>query len=114
MKFITSNLLRFGIEVTWVDVLGGVAALEAALRPNTKLIYVESPANPLMTLTDIHALGQLGEARQVLTCVDGTFASPLALQPVRHAVDFSVHSWWVHCITERTQSARNTWAGTRT
>jgi cystathionine beta-lyase/cystathionine gamma-synthase len=57
------------------------------------MIYAETPCNPLMTLIDIEALGRLGRERGVLTCVDGTFASPLAQQPLRLGVDFSVHSW---------------------
>ena len=53
-----------------------------------------------MTITDIAALGRLGRERNVLTCVDGTFASPLAQQPLTMGVDFSVHSWYA-CSTYR-------------
>ena len=69
-------LPRWGIECTFVDQTNAERWAEA-LRPNTKLIYAETPANPLMGLTDLRAVAALGKARSITTIVDNTFATPI-------------------------------------
>jgi methionine-gamma-lyase len=84
-------LPRFGIEVTLVDQTD-VAAFEAALRPETKLIIVESPSNPVLKLTDLRAVAALARERGVLTIADNTFATPLNQRPLEMGIDLVFHS----------------------
>ncbi len=58
------------------------------------MIYVETPCNPMMTIIDLERLGQLGDKRNVLTVVDGTFASPYLQQPISYGADIVLHSWY--------------------
>lgn len=82
----------WGIEHTVVD-LGDLAAVEAAIIPGrTKLLWVESPSNPLMKISDIAALAALAHRNQVLSVVDNTFASPALQQPISLGADIVVHS----------------------
>jgi len=85
------ELARFGVEVTYADQTRPEAFAEA-LRPTTKLIYVETPTNPLMTLTDLAAVAELGRARGVTTVVDNTFATPVNQRPLELGIDVAVHS----------------------
>jgi cystathionine beta-lyase/cystathionine gamma-synthase len=91
-KFIGETLTRFGVTVTWVLAGSDISAYEKAITKNTKLLLAETPGNPTMAITDLSAFGALGAKHNVLTVVDGTFASPIAQQPITHGVDFSVHS----------------------
>ncbi|MBF4513862.1 cystathionine gamma-synthase [Plantibacter sp. VKM Ac-2885] len=82
----------WGIEHTVVD-LGDLAAVEAAIIPGrTKLLWVETPSNPLMKISDIAALAALAHRHEVLSVVDNTFASPALQQPLSLGADFVVHS----------------------
>jgi cystathionine gamma-lyase len=85
------ELARFGVEVTYVDQTRPEAFAEA-LRPSTRLVYVETPTNPLMVLTDLKAVAELGRARGVTTVVDNTFATPVNQRPLDLGVDVVVHS----------------------
>lgn len=88
----THDLLpRFGIAVTKVN-LSDLDALQAALRPETRLVYAETPCNPLLRLTDIAAVAQIAHAAGARLAVDSTFATPLATQPLALGADFVVHS----------------------
>ena len=80
-----------GLEFTFVDT-SQPGAVEAALKPNTRMIWVESPSNPLLKLTDLAAVGALGKMRGVLTVADNTFASPYLQRPIEHGFDLVVHS----------------------
>lgn len=82
---------RFGVECSFAD-SRRVEALEKALRKNTRLILVESPTNPTLELCDLTALGQLGKARGILTCIDNTFATPVNQNPIQHGFDAVVHA----------------------
>ena len=82
---------RFGVEVTHVDQTSTEAFAEA-LRPNTKLIYTETPTNPLMRLTDLRAVAELARPRNVTTVVDNTFATPCNQRPIELGIDVVVHS----------------------
>lgn len=84
-------LPRFGVEVTQVDQTD-VAAIEAAIRPNTRLIMVETPVNPTLSLTDLAAVAALAKPRGILTIADNTFASPLNQKPHALGIDIVVHS----------------------
>jgi cystathionine beta-lyase/cystathionine gamma-synthase len=84
-------LPRWGIECTFVNQTNAERWAEA-LRPNTKLIYAETPANPLMSLTDLHAVAALGKTRGITTIVDNTFATPINQRPLQYGIDVVVHS----------------------
>ena len=84
-------LPRWGIECTFVDQTNAEQWVEA-LRPNTKLIYAETPANPLMGLTDLQAVAALGKTRGITTIVDNTFATPINQRPLQFGIDVVVHS----------------------
>ncbi|HSH05411.1 MAG TPA: aminotransferase class I/II-fold pyridoxal phosphate-dependent enzyme [Anaerolineae bacterium] len=81
----------WGIETTLVEPTD-VGAWAAAIRPNTKLIYMETPANPTMELTDLAAVADLAKERGILTVADNTFATPYNQRPLAHGIDLVVHS----------------------
>lgn len=82
---------RHGISVTLVDT-ADLAAVAAALRPETKLVWVESPTNPLLRITDIAGVASLCKARGVRLAVDNTFMSPALQRPLELGADLVVHS----------------------
>jgi cystathionine beta-lyase/cystathionine gamma-synthase len=82
---------RAGIEVTLVDARDP-AALEAAFTPRTKLLWLESPGNPLMSIVDLRACAELAHARNILVGVDNTFATPVLTRPLELGADIVMHS----------------------
>jgi cystathionine gamma-lyase len=80
-----------GIEATYVD-LTNVKALEAAIRPNTKMIWIETPTNPLLKLIDLRAVADIARKRKILTVADNTFASPYIQRPIEFGFDIVMHS----------------------
>ena len=84
-------LPRFGIEVSLVDT-SGLEQVRAALRTNTRLVYAETPANPILRISDIAGLAGLAHAAGVPLAVDSTWASPALQQPLALGADFVVHS----------------------
>jgi methionine-gamma-lyase len=91
-ELVRDTLPRFGIEVTPVD-MSDLAMVERAIRPQTRMLWVETPANPIMRLADVAALAKLARAKKVRdVAVDSTFASPIATQPISLGADFVVHS----------------------
>jgi cystathionine beta-lyase/cystathionine gamma-synthase len=86
------TLPRFGVEVNYVDT-SDLAAVSAAIRPNTKMLWIETPSNPTMMISDIHALAALAHGKGVRdVAVDSTFATPLATRPLELGADFVMHS----------------------
>lgn len=90
-KLLDDMLPRFGIEVTLVE-QEDAAAFEAAIRPNTRMILLESPVNPLLLLTDIAAVTRVARAHGILTMADNTFSSPINQRPHDLGVDIVIHS----------------------
>jgi len=84
-------LPRWGIEITYVDQTNNSEIAEA-VRPNTKLIYVETPVNPLMQITDLRFVVELAKDRGVTTICDNTFATPINQRPLELGVDAVIHS----------------------
>src|SRR2546425_662467 len=74
-RYFNKILSEIGIEFSYVD-MRDIKNIEGALKKNTRLIYSETPTNPMMNLTDLGALGKIGRARGILTVVDNTFMSP--------------------------------------
>ncbi len=90
-NFLSRKLPRMGASATFVPSTR-VEDFEKALRPNTRLIYFETPSNPVLDIVDLAALAELGRARGVPTMADNTFASPALQNPLRHGVTVVVHS----------------------
>ena len=80
-----------GHDVSFVD-LTDPAALEAALRPHTRLIWVETPTNPLLKIVDLQAVAGVARRRGILSVCDNTFATPFLQRPLEHGFDLVVHS----------------------
>ena len=90
-RLLRERLPRFGVETTFVDATDP-DAYERALRPSTRLLYLETPANPNLAITDVAAVTALARARGLLTIADNTFATPFAQTPLALGVDLVVHS----------------------
>jgi len=80
-----------GIKATYVD-LTDVKALEEAIRPNTKMIWIETPTNPLLKLIDLRAVADIARKRKIMTVADNTFASPYIQRPIEFGFDIVMHS----------------------
>jgi cystathionine beta-lyase/cystathionine gamma-synthase len=90
-RYFTKIQARYGVEFTFVDT-ADENGVRRAMRPNTKLLHVETPTNPMMTLCDIPLLSKIAHEGGALVVVDNTFASPYLQQPLALGADFSVHS----------------------
>ena len=90
-RLLRERLPRFGIETTFVDATEA-GAYEAALRPTTRLLYLETPANPNLAVGDVAAIVRLARSRGIATLADNTFATPFAQTPHALGVDVIVHS----------------------
>jgi cystathionine beta-lyase/cystathionine gamma-synthase len=80
-----------GHETTYLD-LSDCGALEVAIRPNTRLIWVETPTNPMLKLVDLEAIAAIAKRRGILAVADNTFATPYVQRPLDHGFDLVVHS----------------------
>ncbi|MCM3023714.1 trans-sulfuration enzyme family protein [Heyndrickxia ginsengihumi] len=90
-KIMDEMLPRFGVEVTVVE-QADIQAFKDAIRPNTKLIMVETPANPTLVVTDLKAVVELAHANGIIVIADNTFASPINQRPHDFGVDVVIHS----------------------
>lgn len=88
---VTKDLPRLGIEFTAIDT-DAPGSWEAALRPGTRAIYVETISNPLLKVGDLPALAAFAKAHGLVSVIDNTFASPINFRPIEHGFDLSVHS----------------------
>jgi cystathionine gamma-lyase len=84
-------LTRFNLEFTFMD-LSDLSAVEKAVKPNTKMIWIESPTNPMLKIFDIEALAKLARAKNILSIVDNTFMSPYFQRPLDLGADVVMHS----------------------
>ncbi|WP_340615466.1 trans-sulfuration enzyme family protein [Xenorhabdus entomophaga] len=80
-----------GLQVTYVEA-GDTVALEAAIQPDTKMIWVETPTNPLLKLADLAAIAQIAQRHNIISVADNTFASPYIHRPLDLGFDIVVHS----------------------
>jgi cystathionine gamma-lyase len=80
-----------GIEVSYLD-LADAQALESAIRPSTRLIWIETPTNPLLKLVDLERVAAIAKKRGIWSAADNTFASPYVQRPLEHGFDIVVHS----------------------
>ena len=80
-----------GLTFDFVD-MSDIGAVEKAIKPNTKMIWVETPTNPMLRLADLAAIAKLAKKRGILTASDNTFASPYTQRPLEQGIDIVVHS----------------------
>lgn len=87
-----NNILsKFGISVSYVE-LADLAAWDAAIQPDTRLLFAETPTNPLVELADIAALAEIAHRRGALLCIDNCFLTPVLQQPLKLGADLVIHS----------------------
>lgn len=91
-RVLTTLFARWGLKTTFVDTTGDMAAVEAAVTPETKAIFVETPSNPLLGITDLAAIAATAKRRNILAIADGTFTTPYLQRPLDFGFDIVVHS----------------------
>ncbi|MBT3591096.1 MAG: PLP-dependent transferase [Candidatus Marinimicrobia bacterium] len=84
-------LNNYNLEFTYVD-SQIVSNIEAAIQPNTKMIWIETPTNPLLKITDLETVGRIAKSHNILFGVDSTFATPVFLRPLNFGADLVMHS----------------------
>ena len=89
--FVAAELGRLGITYTLVDT-PDAASLEAARQPNTRVIYVETPSNPLLEITDLSVVAKVAQTHGLVSIIDNTFASPINQNPILMGIDVVIHS----------------------
>jgi cystathionine beta-lyase/cystathionine gamma-synthase len=88
--FVTAEFERLGIQYTFTS--NKTEDIGKAVRDNTKIIYIETPSNPLVLITDIKAVAQIARSKNILSVIDNTFATPINQNPLDLGIDISVHS----------------------
>ena len=88
--FATAEFERFGIQYTFVS--NRPEDFDRAVRDNTRLIYIETPSNPLLMVTDIEAVAKIARSHRIVSAIDNTFASPINQNPAEMGIDIVVHS----------------------
>lgn len=91
LHFIEHELPRFGIDYT-IATSQEVDDIMAAVNKNTRMIYLETPSNPLLKITDLAGIAEKARKKEILTVADNTFASPVNQQPIRQGMDIVIHS----------------------
>ncbi|WP_028376127.1 trans-sulfuration enzyme family protein [Leeuwenhoekiella sp. MAR_2009_132] len=90
-NLVEEEFSKMGIEYTFTD---GLARedFEKAIQANTKVLYIETPSNPLMTITDMQMIAEVAKAKGIVTMIDNTFASPVNQNPAQYGIDIILHS----------------------
>jgi cystathionine beta-lyase/cystathionine gamma-synthase len=89
--FVTRDLEKFGITYDFIDA-NDPRSWKGKLRPNTKMVYVETISNPLMQVPDLEAVVKFAKSSGIVSAIDNTFASPINYRPLDHGFDLSLHS----------------------
>jgi len=84
-------MTELGLEVTFLR-MNNRQAIERAVKPNTSMIWMETPSNPLLNITDVKMVADIAKKHRILTVIDNTFATPYFLRPIEYGVDLVVHS----------------------
>lgn len=90
-NLVVEEFERFGIEYTFTKDLSE-NAFAKAIKENTKVIYIETPSNPLMTITDLEMVAKLAKKNKIISIIDNTFASPVNQNPIKFGIDIIIHS----------------------
>ncbi len=88
---IAKEMDKFGLEYSMLDSLK-IEGFAQAIRPNTRLIYIETPSNPLLKIIDIRAMADLAKSKGIISLIDNTFASPINQNPISLGIDVVLHS----------------------
>lgn len=89
--FVVTQLNKYGIDYSFTNGWA-VEDFEREIKPNTKVVYLETPSNPLLTITDIKGVAQLAKSKGLISMIDNTFASPINQNPIDFGVDVVLHS----------------------
>jgi len=90
-NFVLEEFKKFGIEYSFTKDLE-IDSFKEVMQPNTKVLYIETPSNPLLTVTDMQAVSDLARAHGAITMIDNTFASPINQTPIDFGIDIMIHS----------------------
>ena len=90
-RLLQNVMTDFGIEVTFLR-LDNRKKIEAAIKPNTKMIWLETPSNPLLNIVDLEMIAGIAKKHKLLSVIDNTFATPFFLKPIEFGIDLVVHS----------------------
>lgn len=90
-RFFDKIMRRYGLTFSWVDT-SDLKNITAAITKETKMIYVETPTNPMLTITDLKAVAEIGKKHKFITVVDNTFMSPYFQRPLEFGIDIVLHS----------------------
>lgn len=90
-NLINEEFTKFGIDYSFTDGLNSTD-FESQIKPNTKVIFIETPSNPLLTITNLEAIAKLAKKHNLVTMIDNTFASPVNQNPIDFGIDVVIHS----------------------
>ena len=90
-NLIVTEFDKYGIEYSFTE-SGNIADFKSLIKENTKIIYIETPSNPLLGITDMQAIADLSKVENIITMIDNTFASPINQVPVNFGIDIIIHS----------------------
>lgn len=90
-RALTRHFANYNIEYTFVDTTN-ISKIEEAIKPNTRMLYLETPSNPLLKITDLKICAELAKRHNIITAVDNTFMSPYLQRPLELGIDISIHS----------------------
>ncbi len=90
-RFFDKIMKRFGLEFSWVDT-SDLENIRKAIKPNTKMVYAETPTNPMLTLTDLAGVTEIAKKHKIISVVDNTFMSPYFQTPLEFGIDIVIHS----------------------
>lgn len=90
-NFVVEEFNKFGIEYSFTKDLS-IASFQKEIKENTKVLYIETPSNPLLTITDMKAVSELAKKNGIVTMIDNTFASPINQTPIDFGIDIMIHS----------------------
>ncbi len=88
--FVEMFFKRFGISYSFVT--SNTESIEAAIKPETRIIYIETPTNPLLSIVDIHEVAEIASSTNCITVIDNTFATPINQNPIKLGIDIVIHS----------------------
>ena len=90
-RLFSDIMTKFGLDFTFIR-LDDEEKIQDAIKPNTKLIWIETPSNPLLTITDLEMVSKIAKENEILTTADNTFSSPYFLRPLEYGIDLVMHS----------------------
>ena len=91
INLVNTEFKKFNISYDYIDV-ANLKELDSVLRPNTKIIYIESPSNPLLSITDIKSISNFSKKNNLISIIDNTFSSPINQNPANLGIDLIIHS----------------------